>query len=63
MGFEVKASSAVAIQDFKNLRWFSDNVVRDRRHFVGIVIYLGAHALSFGSNLFALPLSIFGSFK
>ena len=33
------------------------------RPFVGIVIYMGKKVLSFGENIFAIPLSIFWAFN
>ncbi|SIQ89088.1 hypothetical protein SAMN05880561_105255 [Rhizobium sp. RU33A] len=63
IGFEVKASTTVEAKDFKHLRWFREEGPGAGRPVVGIVIYMGERVLTFGENLFALPLSIFWSFK
>ncbi len=58
IGIEVKASASVANEDFKHLRWLATNGA-GHREFVGIVIYLGEEAVSFGPKLIALPLQSF----
>jgi predicted AAA+ superfamily ATPase len=53
-GIEVKASAAVTGRDFQGLRTLAELAgARFRR---GIVLYTGAEALSFATNLHALPL-------
>jgi uncharacterized protein len=55
VGVEVKASATVASGDFKGL-----HALRERtgnRLTRGVVLYTGAEAVSFGSDLFALPLA------
>jgi predicted AAA+ superfamily ATPase len=63
IGFEMKTSTTIEAKDFQHLRWFRDEGPGTSRPFVGIVIYMGERVLSFGENIFALPLSIFWSFK
>ena len=58
LGIEVKAGE-VAMSDFKHLKWFSENLAQSP--FTGIVLYSGKHSLSFGENLFAVPLSALGA--
>ena len=58
LGIEVKAGE-VAMSDFKHLKWFSENLAQSP--FTGIVLYSGKHTLSFGENLFAVPLSALGA--
>jgi len=60
LGIEVKASSVVKGSDFKHLRWFSENLAGERP-FVGIVLYAGERAGSFGNNMWAVPMSILWS--
>ncbi len=58
VGIEVKASTSVSKSDFKHLKWFgSDEGPGGKRSFTGVVFYLGQHKLTFGNNLFALPIS------
>jgi len=57
VGFEVKSSVTVAEEDIRHLRWFAETGPGRTRRFCGIVLYLGAHKLSFGQNTFALPIS------
>ena len=63
VGFEMKASATVNSDDFKHLRWFRDEGPGSTWDVVGIVIYLGDRPLSFGSKMFAFPLSTFWAFS
>ncbi|MEO3388876.1 ATP-binding protein [Mesorhizobium sp. CAU 1741] len=62
VGFEMKASSNVDLNDFRHLQWFRTDGPGSAWNVIGIVIYLGDRPLTFGSKLFALPLSSFWSF-
>lgn len=55
LGVEVKAGASVGEADFRHLRWFANSLCKDG--FVGIVLYTGAEVLSFGKNLYAVPMS------
>lgn len=57
VGIEVKASSSVSKSDFRHLRWFGSDGPGKTRSFTGVVFYLGAEKLTFGNNMFALPVS------
>lgn len=57
IGVEVK-SGAVSMSDFKHLKWFKNNLTKDK--FTGIVLYSGKDTLSFGEGLYAVPLSALG---
>jgi hypothetical protein len=57
LGIEIKAGSAISDSDFKHLKWFQNNLAKDRK-FVGIVLYSGEYAGLMGNNLWAVP---FGS--
>lgn len=59
IGIEVKASSSVGQEDFKHLRWLATEGAGRQKDMVGIVIYLGEDAVSFGRNMIALPLQSF----
>ena len=54
LGIEVKAG-AVSAGDFKNLRWFRENL--SKGDFTGIVLYSGSETLSLGEGYLAVPLS------
>ena len=57
VGIEVKASSSIDDADLKHLRNFAKDGPGNSRQFTGIVFYLGEHKLTFGDNIFALPVS------
>jgi predicted AAA+ superfamily ATPase len=54
LGIEIKAGSSISTSDFKHLKWFKDNIAKDRP-FIGIVLYSGDYAGSMGENLWAVP--------
>ena len=55
-GIEVKASATVEAKDFKGLKHLQDTeTTRFQR---GIVLYAGRELVSFGSGLWAVPLSV-----
>lgn len=57
LGIEVKSSSSIQKKDFQHLRWFQENIAKNKS-FVGIVLYSGNRPLSFGKNLWAIPISM-----
>ncbi len=59
LGVEVKAGGRVGKEDFKHLRWFAENLAKDR--FTGVVLYAGANTLPFGDGLYAVPLAALGA--
>mgnify|MGYP000200434182 FL=1 len=56
LGIEVKAGSAVSKDSFKHLKWFKERMAKDKA-FTGIVLYTGEHTVSFGENMWAVPIS------
>ncbi len=56
MGIEVKAGSALTKSTFKHLIWFKENIAKTN-NFIGVVFYTGEMPVSFGENLYALPIS------
>jgi uncharacterized protein len=60
LGLEIKAGSAVHKNDFKHLFWFKNKLVKDRE-FIGIILYTGEHSVSFGHNLWAVPMGLLWS--
>lgn len=57
LGIEVKSGSVVDPQSFKHLKWFQ-KTLSQHKSFTGIVLYTGEYVLSFGSNLWAIPISL-----
>ena len=57
IGIEVKASSRIAREDYKTLKWFGEKGPGKNRSFTGIVFYLGKEAISLGDRIKALPVS------
>lgn len=55
-GIEVKAGSSVTKDQFKHLKWFSQNLAKGKS-FKGIVLYTGEHVIPFGENMFAVPMN------
>jgi predicted AAA+ superfamily ATPase len=55
VGIEVKASSTIKSGDFKGLKYLGD--LLGDRFLRGIVLYTGDQPVSFGLNLYALPVS------
>jgi predicted AAA+ superfamily ATPase len=56
LGIEVKASHGVDKNDFKHLRWFSENITA-KESFIGLVLYAGEHVLPYGENMLAVPIA------
>ena len=54
---EVKAAATVTADDVKHVRWFAREGPGRSRRCTGIVFYLGREKLTFGGNVFALPVS------
>ncbi|OAI49216.1 hypothetical protein AYO45_00520 [Gammaproteobacteria bacterium SCGC AG-212-F23] len=57
LGIEIKAGSAISEADFKHLKWFRDNIAKNKS-FIGIVLYTGSQAGLMGKQLYAIPMSI-----
>jgi predicted AAA+ superfamily ATPase len=56
LGVEVKAGSAVSRNDFRHILWFKQNIAPDSE-FMGIVLYSGENVLSFGPDMYAVPIA------
>ena len=54
LGIKVKAAATAQRSDFKHLKWFRDRIA-GRNPFVGIVLYCGKTAGSFGEGLWLVP--------
>jgi len=55
LGIEIKAGSAVHKNDFKHLLWFKNKIAKNNE-FIGIILYTGEYPVSFGHNLWAVPM-------
>lgn len=55
-GIEVKSGSSVTKAQFKHLKWFKENLAKDKS-FTGIVLYTGEHVVHFGENMMAVPMN------
>lgn len=53
LGIEIKAGSRIGTSDFRNLKWFKENIAGDRQ-FTGIVLYSGKLTGSMGNGLWAV---------
>ncbi|MDI7776682.1 ATP-binding protein [Asticcacaulis sp. EMRT-3] len=56
LGIEVKAGTNIDSDSFKHLKWFRDKMAKEQA-FKGLVLYAGEHTISFGEDLWAVPLS------
>lgn len=56
LGIDVKAGSTVSKSSFKHLKWFGLNISK-KSSFTGIILYTGQHVVSFGKNMWAIPIS------
>ena len=57
VGIEAKASSRVSGADFAPQLWFKENIIRGKMPYKGYVLYTGADTLSFGNDMWALPIA------
>ena len=55
-GIEVKSGTHISKDYFKHLKWFQNNLAKDKS-FMGIILYSGENVLSFGDNLYAVPIN------
>ena len=56
LGIEVKAGHKVSSDDFAPQRWFVNNIIKQQKNYVGIVLYSGEDVLRFDDNMFAVPI-------
>jgi Predicted ATPase (AAA+ superfamily) len=54
LAVEVKAGSGISSSDFKHLKWFRDNIAKDRS-FIGLVLYSGQAIGTMGTGLWTVP--------
>ena len=56
VGIEVKAGHSVSSDDFTHQRWFRGNIIKDKKPYIGLVLYSGDQTLSFRENFLAVPI-------
>jgi predicted AAA+ superfamily ATPase len=56
LGIEVKSSSSFSTNDARHLRWFKQNIAKDKP-FIGIIMYTGENTLSLGNDIYAVPMA------
>ena len=56
LGIEVKAGINIDISSFKHLKWFKENIAKNK-NFIGIILYTGNDIISYKNNFFAVPIS------
>ena len=54
VGIEIKSGSNVGVKDFGHLKWFKENIAKNRP-FKGIVLYTGEHIAPFGEDMLLVP--------
>ncbi|GAB7141339.1 ATP-binding protein [Deferribacterales bacterium RsTz2092] len=57
VGVEVKSSARVSADDFAPQRWFVRNILKNKKPYLGIVLYSGENTFSFGENMLAVPIA------
>jgi predicted AAA+ superfamily ATPase len=57
LGIEVKAGHNVSVNDFKAQKWFEENILRNEKPYIGIVVYSGDRTIHFGENMLAVPIA------
>lgn len=62
LGIEVKSGSAIDNKSLKHLKWFKNNLCKNKE-FKGIILYAGEHVISFGDNIWGLPISFLWNTK
>ena len=58
LGIEVKSGHSVSASDFLHQKWFRENIVKNKKPYIGLVFYSGEHTLSFNGNFYAVPISM-----
>jgi predicted AAA+ superfamily ATPase len=57
LGIEVKAGHNVSKEDFNSQKWFAENIIKDKKHYTGLVVYSGDRTIPFGENMLAVPIA------
>lgn len=57
LGIEVKAGHNVSKDDFSSQKWFRDNIIKNEKPYIGLVLYSGERVIRFEENLIAVPIA------
>jgi predicted AAA+ superfamily ATPase len=55
LGIEVKAGHNVSKRDFIHQEWFVENILKNKKPYIGLVLYSGDRTIQFGENMLAVP--------
>jgi predicted AAA+ superfamily ATPase len=55
LGIEVKSAHGVSRDDFRAQKWFTENLLKTKQSYTGIVLYSGDRTIPFGENMLAVP--------
>jgi len=56
LGIEVKSSSSFSSNDQRHLKWFKQNIAKDKP-FIGVILYTGENTLNLGNGIYAVPMA------
>ena len=57
LGIEVKAGHNVSRKDFAPQEWFMNNIIKNKKPYIGIVLYSGDRTIKYSDNLLAVPIA------
>jgi len=57
LGIEVKAGHNVSSKDFATQEWFRENILKNRKSYIGIVLYSGDRTIKYKDNFVAVPIA------
>ena len=57
LGIEVKAGHNVSLKDFAPQEWFRDNIIRNKKPYIGIVLYSADRTIQYSDNFLAVPIA------
>jgi predicted AAA+ superfamily ATPase len=57
LGVEAKAGHNVSRKDFAPQEWFINKIIKNRKPYIGIVLYSGDRTIKYSDNLIAVPIA------
>ena len=57
LGIEVKAGHNVSGKDFAPQEWFNKNILKNKKPYIGLVLYSGDRTIRFKKNMLAAPIA------
>ena len=57
LGIEVKAGHNVSKNDFKPQKWFTENILKNKKSYTGLVLYSGDKTIQYEKNMLAVPIA------